>query len=188
MGFDKIQALYWDFWLIPYYKVFVREGNQIVKVFNQRVINEEKGSTIALIDKQNKRCWWISRDYLMQKNRIIFHVSVNNAIPLILTSTERTKEICEGFINKTTKTEVLKIDKKKIKTEEIKEKLPDKTVEISYPPNVFYDEIESHFVSMTLAQPKDKWEQLKWVFIAGFIVLGLIAWQYFNSTGGVKPL
>lgn len=183
--FDKLQALWWDFWLIPYFKVFIMKKNNVVKVFNQRVVNSQKGSNFTVIDKENKIAWWITEDYIIHKARIIIHVDIDNAIPLKI---EERKEISGNIILKEKTTKKLTIDKIKQKIDN-KNGLPKILSEIHFPPTVLFQMIEAHFVEETLSEPPSKWAELKWVFIAAIIVGGFILWQFMNSSivgGGIK--
>lgn len=184
MGFDKLSAYWWDFWLIPYYKVNVIKGNKIVKVFNQKIVNSVKGSNIALIDKSSKLCWWITEDYIVHKARFIFNVDISNAVPLKLeTNTKTTGDI----IQKTTTIKKLTIDKVKAKLEN-KTGIPKAIVEIHFPSTLLYELIEAHFVVNTMAEPPSKWDELKWVFIVAIIAGAFLLWQLMASgvIGGGK--
>lgn len=177
MGLDFFMALWWDFWQIPYFKVFESKGNKVVKVFNQKVVNPVKGSNIALIDKPNKLCWWITDDYFVHKSRIIFYCNINNGIPLHI---EETKELSGNIIIKEVTKRAIKIDSKKQKDEK-NSGLPIKKVEIEFPPPLLYQLIEAHFVQEVLAQPKSKWEELKWVFIVAIIAGAFLLWQFMGT-------
>jgi len=177
MGFDRLMALYWDFWQTPYFKVFETKGDKVVKIFYQKVVNSTKGSNVALIDKGNKLCWWITDNYFIHKSQIMFYCPINNAIPLLI---EESKEISGNLILKEKSKKVIKIDEKKQK-EDKKNGLPLKKVDINFPPIYLYQLIEAHFVSEVLAQPKSKWEELKWVFIAAIIAGAFLLWQLMIS-------
>lgn len=185
---DKVFALYWDFLQIPYYKVFVLKDGIVVKVFNQKAIDKQDGSNIALIDKTDKMCWWINRSHLKHKSRFMFFVDINNAIPLVVTSTQKTSELLNGLVIKEVKTTSFKIDKsKKEKIEkETKKQLDGKPftfVEIAYPPTRFYQDIEANFVTKILSKPKSKWEELAPVLIVIVLVVAFLFWQYIGSKG-----
>lgn len=180
---DKIYALYWDFLQIPYFKVFVMKENTVIKVFNQRAITSQEGSDIALIDKANKMAWWINKDNVRHKSRFMFFVNINNAMPLIINDKITTTELMDGLIIKEIKETKMKVDKNKKETTEKKLKriingVPSKLAEISYPPTVFYQMIEAHFVVKITSKPKNKWEELAPVLIVVAIIVGLILWQY----------
>lgn len=180
MGLDFFLALWWDFWQTPYFKVFETKGNKVVKVFNRRVVNSSKGSNISLVDKPNKLAWWITEDYFVHKSRIIFYCDIDNAIPLHV---EETKIITGNLIIKEKTKRIMKIDTQKQK-ENKKDGMPTKKVEINFPSFLLYELIEAHFVVETMAQPKSKWEELKWVFIVGIIAAAFLLWQLIQSRGG----
>ena len=176
MGFDIISAIYWDFLLIPYYKVYETKDNKIVKVFNQKVVNSMNGSNIALIDKSNKLAWWVTNDYIIHKARIMFVVDINNAVPL---KYEITKEISGNIITKERTTTKIKIDKSKMTKET--NGIPKKIVEISYPTTLLYQLLEGHFIDKAMSEPPSKWEELKWVLIVGIIAGAFLLWQLMGS-------
>lgn len=180
MGFDAITALYWDFLLIPYYKVYEIKDNKVVKVFNQKVVNPLPGSNIALIDKSNKLAWWVTKDYLIHKARIMFVVDINNAIPL---KYEVTKEITGDIIKKEKTTTKIKIDTSKVK--EHMNGIPKKTVEISYPTTLLYQLLEGRFIDKAMSAPLSKWEELKWVFIVAILAAAFLLWQLMGSKIGM---
>jgi len=182
MGFDAVLKLWWDFWLIPYFRVFETKGNKVVKVFNQKAVNNDKGSSVALIDKTNKLCWWINNSYIVNKAQMMYIVDINNAIPLkVETITETTGNI----ILKEKTTKKLTIDKKNLTKE--KTGKPKETVEIQFPPELFYEVLHSHFVEDVLSEPPSKWAELKWVIIAGIIVGGFLLYSFMSSgVGGLS--
>lgn len=185
---DKLLALYWDFLQIPYYKVFVTKDKKVVKIFNQRAVTNQDGSDIALIDKSSKMAWWINKDHLVHKSRFMFFVDIKNALPLVISTSEKTTEILNGLVIKEVKKVVLKIDKKKKnkteeKTGDILTGKPYELVEIAYPSTRFYQDIEAHFVNKILAKPRSKWEELAPVLIVIVIIVGLLLWQYVTSKG-----
>lgn len=186
MGFfDKVQGLWWDFWLTPYFKVFIMKKNIVVKVFNQRVVNSQKGSNFAVIDRPNKIAWWVTEDFIVHKARIIIHVDIDNAIPLRI---EEKKEISGNIILKEKTTRKMIVDKEKQK-KEYKNGLPNILSEIHFPSIVLFQMIEAHFVVETLSEPPSKWAELKWVFIAAIIAGAFLLWQLMGSGivgGGVK--
>jgi len=182
MGFDAVLKLWWDFWQIPYFRVYETKGNKVVKIFNQKVVNDDKGSSIALIDAGNKICWWISPDYIINKAQMIFIVDINNAVPL---KVETTKETTGNIIIKEKTSKKLSVDKKKV-TKDTTGK-PKETVEIQFPPDLFYQLIQAHFVEDVLSEPPSKWSELKWVIIAGIIVGGFLLYNLMSSgIGGLK--
>lgn len=182
MGFDAVLKLWWDFWQIPYFRVFETKGNKVVKIFNQKVVNSDKSSSVALIDKSNKLCWWISSDYIVNKSQMMFIVDINNAIPL---KVETISETTGNIILKEKTTKKLSVDKKKISKETTGK--PKETVEIQFPPELFYEILHSHFVEDVLSEPPSKWEDLKWVFIVALIVAGFLLYNLMNSgITGVK--
>ena len=204
MGMDKLYALYWDFWHIPYYKVFVYAGSEVIRVFNQKILSDKNGENVALMDWANGKAWWANENYVIQKCRIIYHGNIRSAVPMKITTETNNIELAGGLINKTTIKKSIKVDIEKLRTEneKLKEKIlkgltmeersiiepslpqidgfPMKIMK-DYPTDVFFDVMKGNYVHLTMAIPKSPFEELKTVLIAGLIVVGFIFFMYFNN-------
>lgn len=165
----------------PYFFVCVLSNGRVIKKFVQLAAGTGKGEDIALINKSLKAAWWKPDHVIIDKLKFLVYADINNAIPLLITK-ETIIETHE-YLNKQITVGKIQVDKLKLNKETTGETL--KIAEISFPPTLLYQKIEAHFVKEIQAVPPSKWEELKWVFIAGFIVLGFIAWNVINS-GGVS--
>lgn len=203
MGMDKLYALYWDFWHIPYFKVFVYAGNEVIKVFNQKIMSDKKGENIALMDWQNGKAWWANENCVIQKCRIIYHCNIKNAVPMKIVTETKTEELANGLINKITTKKSVKVDLEELnrRNKELKgkilevlspeeQKLLENTlptidgmpleIKKEYPTDVFFDVMKGHHVHLTMSIPKSPFEELKGVLIAGLVVVAFIFYMYLN--------
>ena len=204
MGFDKVYALYCDFFHIPYYKVFVYTGNEVIRVFNQKILSDKDGENIALMDWQNNKAWFTNENYVMQKCRIIYHCNIRSAIPMKIVTDKQVNELMGGLINKTTIKKSVKVDLNQLKKENklLHDKIllnlsPDERklvennlpvidgqplkIEKDYPTDVFFDIMKGYYVHLTMSIPKSMFEELKGVLIVGLLVIGAIAYFYLTK-------
>lgn len=168
----------------PYFVVTVLHHARRVKRFIQLASSEKAGTDFFLIDKGLKAAWEKPKKPVIDGLKFIVFADLNNAIPLVIT-----KEInydTNGIFIKETESEYIYEDEEKQKIE-TKSGKANGIIEIRYPPTVLFHEIDAVFLKQIMASPPDKWEQLKWVFIAGIIVAGLIIWQL-TSSGGLQHL
>lgn len=164
-------------WNTPYYKVSVVEDMEVIKTIIQPLVSNKKGYDIAIIDKKLKMAWWkIPTICFRDSKKFLMIVDTKNAIPLV----EETKVTSEGeFIVKEVTLSVLKesnIDNR------ITNAGKGKTfVKIQYPPTVFFQEIEAHYVKESLKNPPSKWEEQKWIWITLILAIAGVAIFYLTS-------
>lgn len=154
------KEMWFYIWNKPYYKVSVVEDMEIIKTIIQPLVSNKKGYDIAIIDKKLKMAWWkIPTICFRDSKKFLMTVDTKNAIPLV----EESKVTSTGeFIVKEVTLSLLtqgSIDNR-IQTGKGKT-----FVKIQYPPTVFFQEIEAHFVKEALKNPPSKWEEMKWVWI-----------------------
>ena len=85
------------------------------------------------------------------------------------------------YQTKTIEVITIKEDKdKQEQGEKPKDGMPDKLVEIHYPPDLLYETVEAHFVTKILTPPPDKMDIMnyKWIIIIG---AGILIWWYLNG-------
>lgn len=166
----------------PYFFVNVISNFRVVKKFVQLASSEKDGEDFFLINKSLKCAWSKPDNPVIDKLKFITYVNLNNAIPLIFESETKieadsdyySKEIKESIIS-----EDIEKQKKRKKTGKSEE-----LIEIPFPPTVLFQKNEGHFIRMIMSAPPDKWDNLKWVFIIGIIVLGVIVWNI--TTNGLR--
>jgi hypothetical protein len=174
----ELQELMWYIRGQAYFECFVLSNGRKVKRFVQLASNTNKGEDLFLICKPLKCTWAKPDDVIINGLKFMAFLDIDNAIPLKITS-EIIIETNEYInIEKTKYTISEDKDKRNVKVQTGK---PMKMVEITLPPALLYQQVEAAMVEKILAVPPSKWEELKWVFIAGFVVLGFIAWQFINS-------
>lgn len=175
---DAFVEIYYYITGKPYFLVYVISNSRRIKKFIQLASSKQKGEDFFLINQSLKCSWWKPETPILDGLKFITFVDLNNAIPLKI---EKEIVFTDG--------EWLVKEQEKITISEDKEKqkLNKKSgkslnlIEISFPPTLLFQKVEAHFVKETLSTPPSKWEELKWVFIAGFIVLGFLGWQYISS-------
>ena len=162
----------------PYFKVFVISNGRRVKKFIQLADSKQKGEDFFLISKSLKCSWWKPSYPVIDGQKFLTFVDLNNAIPLKFEQVIEYEDT-EYFVKETKKINISEDVEKQFKNK--KNGKPLELVEISFPPTLLFQKVEAHFVKEILSLPPDKWEQLKWVFIAGIIVVGFVAWQLMSS-------
>jgi len=164
-------------WNTPYYKVSVIEDMEVIKTIIQPLVSSKKGYDIAIIDKKLKMAWWKIPTICFRDNKkFLMMVDTKNAIPLV----EETKVTQTGeLIIKEVTQSVLKesnIDTRVANTGKGKT-----FVKIQYPPTVFFQEIEAHYVKESLKNPPSKWEEQKWIWITLILAVAGVAVFYLTS-------
>ena len=163
----------------PYFMVYVLSNGRRIKKFVQLAAGTKKGEDSFLICKSLKASWFKPEAPIIDGLKFLTLVDIANAIPLRF---ERETIIETGeYINKETTKAKITVNKTKIKKEN--DGKPLRTVEIQFPPSLLYQKVEAHFVKEIQSVPPSKWDELKWVFIAGILVVGFIAWQIISSGG-----
>jgi hypothetical protein len=175
---DAITEIYYYLTNKPYFMVYVISNSRRVKKFIQLASSKQKGEDFFLINQSLKCSWWKPETPILDGLKFVTFVDLNNAIPLRI----------EKEIVYTDDEWLIKEQKKITISEDIeKQKVNKKSgkslnlIEISFPPTLLFQKVEAHFVKETLSTPPSKWEELKWVFIVAFIVLGFLGWQLINS-------
>jgi len=177
---DAITEIYYYLTNKPYFMVYVISNSRRVKKFIQLASSKQKGEDFFLINQSLKCSWWKPETPILDGLKFVTFVDLNNAIPLRIE-----KEIVytdnEWLIKEQKKITILEdIEKQKVNKKSGKSL---NLIEISFPPTLLFQKVEAHFVKETLSTPPSKWEELKWVFIVAFIVLGFLGWQFINSRG-----
>ena len=177
---NAITEIYYYLTNKPYFMVYVISNSRRVKKFIQLASSKQKGEDFFLINQSLKCSWWKPETPILDGLKFVTFVDLNNAIPLRI----------EKEIVYTDDEWLIKEQKKITISEDIeKQKVNKKSgkslnlIEISFPPTLLFQKVEAHFVKETLSTPPSKWEELKWVFIVAFIVLGFLGWQFINSRG-----
>lgn len=162
----------------PYFSVNVLSHGRIVKKFTQLAGGNDSAEAFFLICKELKCAWWKPFTPIIDGLKFITYADLSNAIPLIFEK----ETIYESTDYVTTKIEVVTTKEDMVKQIErgIKDGMPDKLVEIHYPPDLLYETVEAHFVTKILTPPPDKFDFLNWKWII-IIGIGLIAWYYLNG-------
>lgn len=177
---DAINEMYYYLTGKPYFVVYVVSNSRRVKKFIQLASSKQKGEDFFLINQSLKCSWWKPETPILDGLKFICFVDLNNAIPLRIE-----KEIVytddEWFIKEQQKITITEdIEKQKINKKSGKSL---NLIEISFPPTLLFQKVEAHFVKETLSTPPNKWDELKWVFIVGLLVVGFLGWQYISSRG-----
>lgn len=181
---DAFMEIYYYLTGKPYFSVMVLSNNRKVKKFIQLASSKVKGEDFFLVSKNLKCAWWKPVTPIIDGLKFVTYVDLNNAIPLLISNENIKYEDSEYYI-KETKSITISEDLTK-QNKEMKNGVPIKFVKIEFPPTLLYEKVEAHFVKLIMGIPPNKWEEYKWIFIAGFIVLGFIAWQFMNSGGLTK--
>jgi len=177
----NIKEMWFYIWNKPYYKVSVLEDMEVIKTIIQPVVSKEKGYDIAIIDKKLKMAWYkIPAICFRDGKKFLMTVDINNAIPLI----EERKITTSGEV-------IIKEVTLSVLKEQIDSRLSHtgkgKTfVKIQYPPTIFFQEIEAHFVKEALKNPPSKWEEQKWIWIT--LIIGIVVVIIFYLTSSPKPI
>jgi hypothetical protein len=164
----------------PYFDVMVISNGRKVKRFIELASGQENGEDFFLICKPLKAAWFKPETPIINGLKFMTFVDLNNAIPLII-KTDYVYDTTPYYI-KEKKIETTSLDKDNVKNADGK---PIEFAEITFPPSILFQKVEAHFIKLIMALPPNKWEELKWVFIAGFLVVGFIAWNIINS-GGIR--
>lgn len=182
----KVMEVYYYITSKPYFVVYVTSHMRKVKRFIQLAASKEKGANEFLISKSLKSAWSKpdSDSVVIDGLKFICFVDLNNAIPLKITS-EKSIRTGEFFNKEIIKTTIIEDEEKQIKN--YKDGEPLTLAEIRFPPTIMFQKIEATFVKLILSQPTDKNEWMTYVLIAGLLVLGFIAFMWFQSRG-VMPL
>ena len=162
----------------PYFSVIVLSNGRKVKRFIQLAAGIEKGEDFFLISKSLKASWWKPETPIIDGKKFLTFVDLNNAIPLKIESKVVYTD-SEYFIREKTILTISEDVEKQKKNK--KDGKPLNLTEITFPPSLLFQKVEAHFVKEIQAVPPSKWEELKWVFIAGFVVLGFLGWQVISS-------
>jgi hypothetical protein len=170
----ELKEVVWYITNKPYFKIFVLNNGRRVKTFSQLSASTVKGEDVFLIAKGLKAAWFKPDEPIIDGLKFITFVDINNAIPLKIVS-ETVYESGEYFIKEIKRQTITKAG------EPSKDGKPLRTVEISFPPTLLYQKVEASFVKQIMSEPPNKFEELKWVFIAGILVFGFIAWQLLSS-------
>ncbi len=171
----QLKEMWYYIWNTPYYKVTVLSDMEVVRTIIQPLVSKEKGFDIAIIDKKLKMAWWkIPEICFRDGKKFLMTVDTDNAIPLVedkkVTSTG-------GVIIKEVTLTVL--TQSQIESDMKRNGRGKKFMKLQYPPTMFFQEIEAHFVKEGLKPEESKWEQQKWIWItlilatAGVIVFFL---------------
>ena len=167
---------------IPYFKVYVKSHGRIVKQFTQRAgANDNSALAFFLISEHLKCAWWKPYNPIIDGLKFITYVDLENAIPLKFVT--ETVYVSTDYSTKTIERITIKEDEEKQKTKK-KSGMPDKTVEIDFPPEVLYEKVQAHFIKKILTPPADKLDILKnkWLILGA---LGLVAF-FWIQTGGLS--
>jgi len=162
----------------PYFSIIVLSNGRKVKRFIQLAASTAKGEDFFLISKSLKSAWWKPETPIIDGKKFLTFVDLNNAIPLKIES--RLVYEDTEYLVKEKNILIISEDSEKQKKNR-KDGKPLNMVEITFPPTLLFQKAEAHFVKEIQAVPPSKWEELKWVFIAGFIVLGFLGWQIISS-------
>lgn len=171
---DKLNEMMYYILNKPYFEVYVISNGRKVKRFVQLASSKVKGEDFFLISKDLKCAWWKPDTPIIDGLKFKTFVDLNNAVPLRID--EEYNYIDSLFLIKEEKKVTISEDTEKQKKNP-KNGKPVKFVEISFPPTLLYQKMEAHFIKLIMSSPPSKWEELKWVFIVGFIVLGIIVWN-----------
>lgn len=172
----KLIEMWYYIFNTPYYKVSVLNDMEVVKTIIQPLVSNKKGYDIAIIDKKLKAAWWkIPAICFRDNKKFLMNVDLKNAIPLI----EEKRVTSTGeFIVKEVTLSVLtqaQIDNSTKLGTGIK------FVKAQYPPTMFFQEIESHYVKEATANPPSKWEEQKWIWITLIIAVAGVAIMYLTT-------
>ena len=165
----------------PYFEVYVISNGRKVKRFVQLASSKVKGEDFFLISKELKCAWWKPDTPIIDGLKFKTFVDLNNAVPLKIE--EEYSYTDSTFVIKEEKTIKVSEDMEKQK-KNLKSGKPVTFTEISFPPTLLFQKVEAHFVKQIMSTPPSKWEELKWVFIVGLLVLGFIIWNI--SVNGIK--
>ena len=144
----------------PYFEVIIlSKMNRKIGRFVQLASDTKKGRADFLCNYKLKLSWFKPEYPVLDGLKFKTFVKDNNAIPLMF---EDTLVIETGEYINTEKTI------RKIKQDTNKKAgtgLPEKFVEINYPPALLHQEVECRFVSEINSEPPSKWEEQKWIWI-----------------------
>lgn len=165
----------------PYFKVYIKSHGRVIKTFTQLAGSDKKDSahSFFLICEPLKSAWWKPVNPIIDGLKFITYADLDNAIPLKF-ETETEYETTD-YIIKTVEKITIKEDVEKQK-KRTKSGLPDKLVEIDFPPEVLYEKVSAHFITKILQPPPDKLDLLKnkWLIIGA---LAIIAFFWIQSRG-----
>jgi len=162
----------------PYFLVNVLSHGRIVKKFTQVAGGNDSAEAFFLICKPLKCAWWKPFTPVIDGLKFITYVDLANAIPLKFE--KETVYESTDYTTKTIEVITVKEDEETQTKLGIKNGLPDKLVEIHYPPDLLYETVEAHFVTKILTPPPDKLDIMnyKWIIIIG---IGVLIWWYLNG-------
>lgn len=176
----ELNEIYYYLTSKPYFDVTVLSNNRKVKRFVMLASGQATGEDFFLICKSLKSAWFKPQTPIISGLKFITYVDLNNAIPLIIDN--KITYDTNTFYVKETKKIVISEDKEKQKLNK-KDGKPLELAAITFPPSILFQKVEAHFVKQILSEPPSKWEELKWVFIAGIIAVAFIGWNIINSGG-----
>lgn len=165
---------------IPYFKVYVKSHGRVVKQFTQRAgANDDSAQAFFLVCESIKCAWWKPYTPVIDGLKFITYVDLENAIPLKFET--ETVYLSTDYTTKTIERITIKEDEIKQK-KKVKSGMPDKLVEIDFPPEVLYEKVQAHFIKKILTPPPDKLDLLKnkWLILGA---LGLIAFFWIQNGG-----
>lgn len=157
----------------PYFEVIIlSRGNRKIGRFTQLATDQKKGKGDFLCNYSLKLSWFKPDNPVIDGIKFKTFVKDNNAIPLIF---EDTEIIETGEYINTEKT-VRKI--KQDVSKKCGSGIPEKFVEINYPPALLHQEVEAHFVKEINSEPPSKWEEMKWIWIVLIIAAAFLIYNF----------
>jgi hypothetical protein len=161
----------------PYFKVYVISHGRIVKSFTQMAGGNDTAEAFFLICRDLKCAWWKPFTPIIDGLKFITYVDLSNAIPLKFV--KETKYLNTDFVTKEIEVTTI-IEDEETQKRMFKDGLPEKLVEIAYPPDLLFETVEAHFVTKILTPPPDKFDFLnkKWLII---IIAGIAIWYFLNG-------
>lgn len=168
----------------PYFVVTVlSSNNRRIKKFTQPAASTEKGEEFFLINKSLKAAWWKPDSPVIDGLKFVTFVKISNAIPLKIE--KETKYISTEYLVKEVLVETISEDIEKQK-EDTKDGLPERFVNIEYPPTVLYQIIDAYQIELINSRPQTMFDRLgKWYI---YIIIGAIILFWWMSNNGGKIL
>jgi len=184
----ETQLLKLYYWLIDksYYELIVKSNGQKVATIIQVEPTKIKGGDSFIISKSLKMAWLKPVLNNPETGEILYTngksfvclAKLNNIIPCIEEKEEIQDTICNDLIIRKSQIISLREVKQAMKNSGITVRIaPDELIDPSFLKKL----LDAHFVEETIKVPNNVWEEKKWIFIAGFIVLAFIVWQVISS-------